>query len=79
MLDRFSGSTTWCAPWLAGKDAGVSQAALDQVTHLTWHSARVTMLDQAVHFDRSAQEIGVQANWKNPGPLVLKYTRSPPK
>ena len=34
------------------------------------------MLDQAVHFDRSAQEIGVQANWKNPGPLVLKYTRS---
>ena len=53
--------------WLAGKDAGVSQAALDQVTHLTWHSARVTMLDQAVHFDRSAQEIGVQANWKKPG------------
>ena len=62
--------------WLAGKEAGVSQAVLDQVTHLTWHSARVTMLDQAVHFDRSAQEIGVQANWKNPGPLVLKYTRS---
>eukprot|EP00439_Symbiodinium_sp_Y106_P002096 s4510_g1.t1 len=37
--------------WLAGKEAGVSQAVLDQ-------------------------EIGVQANWKNPGPLVLKYTRS---
>eukprot|EP00439_Symbiodinium_sp_Y106_P048358 s4567_g6.t1 len=62
--------------WLAGKDTGVSQAALDKVTHLTWHSARVTMLDQAVHFDRSAQEIGVQANWKNPEPLVLKHTRS---
>ena len=34
------------------------------------------MLDQAVHFGRTPQEIGVQANWKNPRPLVLKYTRS---
>ena len=30
------------------------------------------MLDQAVQFDRTEQEIGIQANWKNPGPLVLK-------
>ena len=34
------------------------------------------MLDQAVHCKRTQQAIGVQANWKNPGPLVLKYTRS---
>ena len=25
---------------------------------------------------RSTEEIGLQANWKNPGPLVLKYTRN---
>ncbi|CAE7390539.1 unnamed protein product [Symbiodinium necroappetens] len=57
-------------------EAGASQEALQKVTAFTWHSARVTMLDQAVHCKRTEQEIGVQANWKNPGPLVLKYTRS---
>ena len=34
------------------------------------------MLDAAVHAGRSTEEIGLQANWKNPGPLVLKYTRN---
>ena len=43
---------------------------------LTAHSCRVTMLDAAVHAGRSTQEIGLQANWKDPGPLVLKYTRN---
>ena len=43
---------------------------------LTAHSARVTMLDAAVHAGRSTDEIGLQANWKNPGPLVLKCTRN---
>ncbi|CAE7224530.1 unnamed protein product [Symbiodinium sp. CCMP2592] len=62
--------------WHAGREAGVAKEVLDVVTKLTWHSARVTMLDQAVHCKRTEQEIGVQANWKNPGPLVLKYTRS---
>ena len=46
------------------------------VNELTAHSARVTMLDAAVHAGRSTEEIGLQANWKNPGPLVLKYTRN---
>ena len=46
------------------------------VNKLTAHSARVTMLDAAVHAGRSSEEIGLQANWKNPGPLVLKYTRN---
>ncbi|CAL1144627.1 unnamed protein product [Cladocopium goreaui] len=46
------------------------------VNGLTAHSARVTMLDAAVHAGRSTEEIGLQANWKNPGPLVLKYTRN---
>ncbi|OLQ04162.1 hypothetical protein AK812_SmicGene12771 [Symbiodinium microadriaticum] len=32
--------------WHAGKEAGASQEALQKVTALTWHSARVTMLDQ---------------------------------
>ena len=43
---------------------------------LTAHSARVTLLDAAVHAGRTTEEIGLQANWKNPGPLVLKYTRN---
>ena len=34
------------------------------------------MLDAAVHAGRSTEEIGLQANWKNPGPLVFKYTRN---
>ena len=42
------------------------------INTLTGHSARVTMLDAAVHAGRSTEEIGLQANWKNPGPLVLK-------
>ena len=43
---------------------------------ITAHSARVTLLYAAVHAGRSTEEIGLQANWKNPGPLVLKYTRN---
>ena len=43
---------------------------------ITAHSARVTLLDAAVHAGRSTEEIGLQANWKDPGPLVLKYTRN---
>ncbi len=54
-----------------------NKAALAAVTrNLTAHSCRVTMLDAAVHAGRSTQEIGLQANWKDPGPLVLKYTRN---
>ena len=47
-----------------------------QISKLTMHSCRVTLLDAAVHAGRSTEEIGLQANWKNPGPLVLKYTRN---
>ena len=46
------------------------------INQLTAHSARVTLLDAAVHARRTTEEIGLQANWKNPGPLVLKYTRN---
>lgn len=46
------------------------------ISKLTAHSCRVTLLDAAVHAGRSTEEIGLQANWKNPGPLVLKYTRN---
>ncbi len=46
------------------------------INKLTAHSCRVTLLDAAVHEGRSTEEIGLQANWKNPGPLVLKYTRN---
>ena len=60
----------------AGKIAKVKLEDLDHVTKLTWHSARVTLLDMAVHQGRSTEEIGLEVNWKNPGPLVLKYNRS---
>ena len=50
--------------------------ATEALQHLTAHSCRVTLLDAAVHAGRSTEEIGLQANWKNPGPLVLKYTRN---
>ena len=46
------------------------------INKLTMHSCRVTLLDAAVHAGRTTEEIGLQANWKNPGPLVLKYTRN---
>ena len=49
--------------------------ASEALQSLTAHSCRVTLLDAAVHAGRSTEEIGLQANWKNPGPLVLKYTR----
>ena len=47
-----------------------------KVNTFTLHSCRVTLLDAAVHARRSTEEIGLQANWKNPGPMVLKYTRN---
>ena len=49
---------------------------ISTLSSLTAHSARVTLLDAAVHAGRSTEEIGLQANWNNPGPLVLKYTRN---
>ena len=49
---------------------------IETVDKLTVHSCRVTLLDAAVHAGRSTEEIGLQANWKNPGPMVLKYTRN---
>ena len=52
------------------------KGVLDTVSKLTVHSCRVTLLDAAVHAGRSTEEIGLQANWKNPGPMVLKYTRN---
>ena len=46
------------------------------INTLTIHSCRVTLLDAAVHAGRTTEEIGLQANWKDPGPMVLKYTRN---
>ena len=58
--------------------------SLQWMHHLVWSAgkenclskARATMLDQAVHCKCTEPAIGVQANRKNPGQLVLKYTRS---
>ena len=43
---------------------------------VSWHSCRVTMLSLAVHEGEQEQAIGLQANWKDPGPMVLKYARN---
>ena len=66
------------ALWAAEEQAeSVETMRIRQVLKdITAHSCRVTLLDAAVHAGRSTEEIGLQANWKNPGPLVLKYTRN---
>ena len=46
-----------------------------QIAKLTWHSARVTLLNAAVHGKKSSEAIALQANWTAPGAMVLKYTR----
>ena len=46
-----------------------------EVQMITWHSMRVTMLSAAVHSGVDDKAIGLQANWKDPGPMVLKYAR----
>ena len=61
------------ADWLRQEEQ-VSCARV--INNLTIHSCRVTLLDAAVHAGRSTEEIGLQANWKDPGPMVLKYTRN---
>ena len=46
-----------------------------EIQAITWHSMRVTMLSAAVEAGVDDKAIGLQANWKDPGPLVLKYAR----
>lgn len=70
----------WFSHQVTALDPSLSEDSkadlLNQLKDLTAHSCRVTLLDAAVHARRSTEEIGLQANWKNPGPLVLKYTRN---
>ena len=49
---------------------------LQLIQEITWHSCRVTLLSAAVQAQVPDKEIGLQANWKNPSQLVLKYARS---
>ena len=49
---------------------------LQLIQEITWHSCRVTLLAAAVQAQEPDKEIGLQANWKNPSQLVLKYARS---
>ena len=46
------------------------------VQEVTWHSMRVTMLSEAVKAQVDDRIVGLQANWKDPKQLVLKYARS---
>ena len=45
------------------------------VRDVTWHSMRVTMLSEAVKARVDDKIVGLQANWKDPSQLVLKYAR----
>ena len=45
------------------------------VRSITWHSMRVTMLSEAVKARVDDKIVGLQANWKDPSQLVLKYAR----
>ena len=56
--------------------SGSRALTISSVSKFSAHSCRVTLLDAAVHAGRSTEDIGLQANWKNPGQLVLKYTRN---
>ena len=47
----------------------------DAVREVTWHSMRVTMLAEAVKARVDDKIVGLQANWKDPSQLVLKYAR----
>ena len=51
----------------AARIENVEAGLLTKVPELTWPSARVTMLHQGVHFGRTPQEIGVQANGRTQG------------
>ena len=71
-IQFFSGLVVETQSMLPGSRA----LSIKSVSEFSAHSCRVTLLDAAVHAGRSTEEIGLQANWKNPGPLVLKYTRN---
>eukprot|EP00438_Fugacium_kawagutii_P016453 Skav207243 [mRNA] locus=scaffold523:477791:485726:- [translate_table: standard] len=49
---------------------------LEQIIQMiTWHSMRVTFLSEAVKANVDDKIVGLQANWKDPKQLVLKYAR----
>ena len=47
----------------------------ESIQAITWHSMRVTMLSEAVKANVDDKIVGLQANWKDPSQLVLKYAR----
>ena len=46
------------------------------ILSITWHSMRVTLLDEAVHREKHSEAIAIQANWSSGNEMVLKYTRN---
>ena len=47
----------------------------ETVETITWRSMRVTLLAEAVKNQVDDKVVGLQANWKDPKQLVLKYAR----
>ena len=56
-------------------DANELARLRESVDEVTWHSMRVTLLAGAVRENVDEKIIGLQANWKDPKQLVLKYAR----
>ena len=54
----------------------IIQECMSDTEALTWHSLRVTMLNEMVHNGNSSQQVALQANWKSGDAMVLKYTRN---
>lgn len=50
-------------------------ALQSSINEITWRSIRVTFLSEAVKNNADDKAVGLQANWRDPGQLVLKYAR----
>ena len=68
-----------CAIDVAQTDGVITEGHADEArsstTEITWHSMRATLLSAAVNSQVDDKIIGLQANWKDPSQLVLKYAR----
>ena len=65
--------------WAVGEGL-ITQATRNVLSHIiakiTWHSFRVTLLNLALRKGKHSEAIALQANWSQPGALVLKYARN---
>jgi hypothetical protein len=56
-------------------DERTAKEFLEKIPLITWHSLRVTFVNEAVHKGVSDHVVGLQAHWKMAGNMPDKYTR----